>query len=451
MPGIALLCCVSTARAGEMLDLDAAARMALEQAPAFAAALAARDASLEDRNLGLAGLLPFIEGTGEFSHYEQKYSYTEPKSFLASDVVFNRFQFGATIVQPLFRLDRWAGYAKGKLAAEIGELKLSLARQALLLEVAQAYTDVLVAREDVAAIRAQEKAMSTLRVQAAAAFQVGTATVNDALEADSRLDLVRADRIRSEGNLATAQARFESLIGSTHAKLVPFARHMHASLPRPDDSVHWREAGVHHALPVLVAEKKLAVAKQEVTRSIGAGLPGIDAVAGLDREKVTNNLFDTGSTVKTEQLGIQMEVPLYAGGGTRAQLRKARKLQVRADYELGDTRRKAGLSANNAYLGVKSAAARMHALEHGVTTAEMARRAAQAGYEVGLRTIVERLDAEDRLAGARRDLVRAKADYLLARLQLSAAVGSLGIPEIEKANKILARAGARGNEKNGDG
>lgn len=448
MIGVALFSCMTLAGAGTIMSLDAAARMALERAPAFAAALAARDASLEDKNLGLAGLLPLISGTGEFIHFKQKYAYTRPKSFLASSVIYNRSQFGATLVQPLFRLDRWAGFAKGELAAEIGELKLSLARQALLMDVAQAYTDVLVTREDVAAARIQEKAVSTLRVQAAIAFQVGTATVNDALEASSRLDLVRADRIQSENNLAMARARFESLVDSDHIELVPFARHMHARMPRPNDGGHWREAGMRHALSVLISEKKLAVAKQEVTQSLAAGLPGIDAVAGLGREKVTNSLFSTGYTIRTEQLGIQMEVPLYAGGGTRAQLRKARKLQVEADYTLGDARRKAGLVASNAYLSVKSAAARMRALEHGVVSAKVARRAAQTGYEAGLRTIVERLDAEDRLARAHRDLVRAKAEYLLAGLRLPAATGSLNMREIEKANRVLTR---EGDEKNGGG
>jgi len=424
-------------RAGAMSLADAA-RMALDHAPAYAAAQAARDAAMEDRRLGLAGLLPSIRGTGEFSHLEQKYSYTRPKGFLASDVVFNRFQFGARLVQPLFRLDRWASFAQGALASEIGGMKLTLARQALLLQVADAYTDVLVAREDVAASRAQEKAVTQLREQARTAFSVGTATVNDALEAESRLDLVQAGRIQSENALNTAQARLDSLVGNGHTDILPFSRPMKPDSPQPDNGGYWREAGMHHALSVLLAGKKVAVAKQEVTKSFGVALPGVDAIAGLDREKVTNDLFDTGSTVKTEQLGLQVEVPLYAGGATWANLRKARKLQVEADYEFRDARRKAGLLANNAFLNVKSSAARMLAFEHGLNSANRARQAAQAGYEVGLRTIVERLDAEDRAAAARRDLVRAKAEYLLARLQLAAAVGGLGMSEMEKADHFLA-------------
>jgi len=419
------------------MGLTDAVRLALDHAPSYAAVVAARDAAGEDAVIGRAGLLPFIKGTGEFSHYEQKYSYTNNPGFLASDVVFNRFQFGALLVQPLFRLDRWAGYAKGELASEIGELKLSLERQALLLSVANVYTDVLVAQENLAAIGAQEKAVSRLRRQASAAFEVGTATVNDALEAESRLDLVRANRIQAENALETTRANFESLTGATSANLFPFAQDDNIEKPISGQRGHWRDAGMHQALSVLLAEKKMKVAKQEVTRSFGQALPGIDFVAGLSREKVTNNLFDTGSTVKTEQLGLQVEVPLYAGGATLAQIRKARKLQVEAEYELSDARRKAGLTAIRAWLHVKAAASRIRAMKRGLISANKTRDAAHAGYDVGLRTIVELLDAEDRAAKARRDLVRVKAEYLLSRLQLDAAVGKLDMPSMERAGGLL--------------
>ncbi|MDQ6958468.1 MAG: TolC family protein, partial [Mariprofundaceae bacterium] len=285
------------------MGLTDAARLALDYAPSYAAAEAARDAAGEDMIIGRAGLLPFITGTGEFSHFKQKYNYTRNPGFLASNVVFNRSQFGGTLVQPLFRLDRWAGFAQGKLASEIGELKLSLERQVLLLAVAGAYVDVLVAREDMAAIKTQEEAVSHLREQASAAFDVGTATVNDALEAESRLDLVRADRIQVENALDTARESFESLTGAKTENLFLFAQDASLESPEPKQRDYWRNAGMHQALSGLLAEKKMEVAKQEVSKSFGLALPGVDLVAGLSREKVTNNLFDTGSTVKTEQLG----------------------------------------------------------------------------------------------------------------------------------------------------
>ncbi len=422
------------------MGLVDAAHLALDHAPSYAAAVAARDAAGEDVVIGRAGLLPFIKGTGEFSHLEQKYNYTKNPGFLATDVVFNRFSFGALLVQPLFRLDRWAAYAQGKLASEIGGLKLSLERQALLLAVANTYVNVLVAREDMAAIKAQETAVSHLRQQASTAFHVGTATVNDALEAESRLDLVRADRIQAENALDTARANFESLTRAKKTDLLSFVRHVGFQQPEPAQLAHWRDAGMHHALSGLLAEKKMQVAKEEVNKAFGLALPSVDMVAGLSREKVTNNLFNTGSIVKTEQVGVQVEVPLFSGGATMAQLRKARKLQVEAEYELRDVRRKAGLTAIRAYLRVKAAASRVQAMKRGLISADKAREAEHAGYDVGLRTIVELLDAEDRAAKARRDLVRVKAEYLLSRLQLDAAVGKLNMSSMERAEHLLANA-----------
>jgi len=419
------------------MGLADAARLALAHAPAYAAAEAARDAAEEDTVIGRAGLLPFVKGTGEFSHLEQKYNYTKNPGFLASDVVFNRFGFGAMLVQPLFRLDRWAGYAKGKLASEIGELKLSLERQALLLAVANAYVDVLVAREDMVAIDTQEEAVKRLHAQANAAFNVGTATVNDALEAESRLDLVRADHIQAENTLATARENFESLTGVKSTDILIFTQHLGIDRPMPEQRDYWRDAGMHKATSVLLAEKKMEVAKQEVIRRLGSALPGIDLVAGLSREKVTNNLFDTGSTVKTEQVGVQVEVPLFSGGATMAELHKARKLQVKAEYELSDARRMAGLTATRAWLRVKAAASRVQAMKRGLISANKAKEAAHVGYEVGLRTIVELLDAEDRAAKARRNLGHVKAEYLLSRLQLDAAVGKLDMQSMERVDHLL--------------
>lgn len=429
------------------MGLTDAVRLALDHAPSYAAAEAARDAAEEDAVIGRAGLLPFIKGTGEFSHSKQRYSYTRPLSFLASNVVSNRVQFGATLVQPLFRLDRWAGYAEGKLASGIGKLKLSLERQALLLGVANAYVDVLVAREDVAAIKAQEAAVRRLREQARAAFNVGTATVNDALDAESKLDLVRADRIQVENAMDTARANFESITGAKNTNIDLFAQHASVDSPTPEPRDHWRNAGMHHALSVLLAAKKLAVAGQEVNKSLGLALPGIDLVAGLSREKVTNNLFNTGSTVNSEQLALQVEVPLYAGGATMAELRKARKLQVEAEYELRDTRRKAGLIAIRAYLRVQTSASRIQAMKRGLVSADKAREAAHAGYDAGLRTIVELLDAEDRATKARRDLVRVKAEYLLSRLQLDSAVGKLDVTSMTRVEHALISTDRTTNER----
>ncbi len=442
------------ARPALAMTLEDAARMALEHAPAHAAARAARDASREDEALARAWLLPYVRGTGEIMHFEQKYYYDRNPGFLQHDVIYNRLQVGVELIQPLFRLDRWAGYAKGKLAARVGELKLTMEKQALLLAVASAYADVLVARERLAAIRAHEKAVRRLRAQARARFDAGTATVNDALEAESRLDGARAIRIQAGNALALARERLASLTGADGADAEPFAGEANAAEAADAGDVErfgrghgakdgaggpgvWRTRGMNEALAVRLARLRLEVARAEVRRSLGQALPAVDLVAGLSRDRETNNLFGTGFTVKTEELGVRMEVPIYAGGGTWAQLRKARKLQVEAEYGLKEAERKAGLAAVRAWRNLMAARARVAASRRALASAVKAREAARVGYEVGLRTMVEMLDAEERATRARGDLAGARADLMLAMLQLHASVGKLDMDAMRSVSRAL--------------
>jgi outer membrane protein len=425
--------------AGERLDLLKAANLALEHAPAFAAAKAGRDASLEDVALARAYLLPYVQGSGSFSRFHQNFGYTQPLPFFPPNVDYNRSRAGIELIQPLFHLDRWAGYEQGRLSSEVGEISLSLARQALFLETAGAYVDVLVAREELMSARAQARAVERLHQQARAAFEAGTAMINDALEAKSRLDLVHSSVIRAENRLNTARARFTSLTGAAAENLLTFSDDFKPAMPQPDDVSQWEEKAEQRSKSVLLAEKEFAIAREEVRKAFGLVVPSVDLVAGYDWEKSTASQFGTGVTARTGRIGIQVEVPIYAGGGSLAQQRKTRKLQDQTQYRLADTPRQPRLAPREALLNIKAAVAQVHASAQALLSAKKARKAAGIGYEVGLRTIVEFLDVEDRLALARRDLVSARGAYLLARLQLAASVGDLSLDELGRMSALLTR------------
>lgn len=436
--GLSAAFIVGQAWAQPYLGLVDSAQRALKKAPALAAAAAQKEVAIEDIALARASLLPFLHGTGEFTHIEQKYKYTKPLPFLAPNVNFNRLSLDVELVQPLFHLDRWAALAQGKQAAEIAALSYRLARQALLLEVSDAYLSVLSAQSALDAVKAQEKAVAELYAKAKASLEAGAGTLTDKLDAESRLDMVRSNRIQAENGLAQAKARLVSLIGPIDKPLLGFSPRFPVRIPDLGETARWEDKAGEEALDVRIKEAQLAIAREEVRRSYGQALPSLDAFAGLEREKQTSNIFGTGSTVRTESIGIKLEVPLYAGGATLAQIRKARKLQVQAEEELAEARRKARLAARKAFLNQRAAAAQVVALKQALVSAEQAVQAAQIGYEVGLRNIVERLDAEERLAEARSHLAQAKASYLLATLQLVAVVGGLGENEVEKVQAFLS-------------
>jgi len=438
---LVLLAGSHNAWAADSLDLAKAARLALDHAPAMSAAEAARDASHEQKALARAALLPSLKATGELSSIRQRSTYTKANAFLVPNVSYQRRDAGISLVQPIFRYDRWAGYEQGSVTSEIGDLQFTLQRQQLLLEVAAAYTDLLAAQEELAAANAQVESVEKLQAQAKASFEVGTATVNDALEAQSRLDLAKATAIQANATVEQQRARLTSLIGAPVDNLNGFAAVFSLQPLQPVSAEAWEKRADTASLAVLLAEKQYEFSSIEIHRTAGMAMPSLDLVASVDRLQTTNGQFGTGVTTRQSRIALELEVPLYAGGATWTRLRQARNEEVSNEYLLQDAKRQARLDARAAFLAVQSAAARIQALRQALVSAEKARQAASVGYEVGLRTIVELLDAEDRLLTARSNLATAKASYIMARLQLNAATGQLDMGQIELINTLLSRNG----------
>jgi outer membrane protein len=431
----------AVARGADMLNLPDAISMAIDHAPSYAAAAAGRDAAQEQRTIGRAWLLPYVHATGGYAYYRQKYGYSNPNAFLQdSQANFNRTQGELTVSQPLFDLSRLADYRQGKLAAQAGDIRFDVSLQQLLLGVSQAYVRVVVARSADQAARAQEQAMDKLAEQATAAFKAGTKNINDSLEAESRLDLARAARIQADNDVAQAEAALTSLIGPHTPNMAVFSTSAATPLPQPDDVAHWQSLAAKDSPYVRLAANEAGQAHAKVTGAIGTAAPSLSLVGAVGYDKATGSAFHTGTTTRTERIGVELSVPLYAGGGTWAQLRLDEKLASKAELDLEEAKRQARLDAQAAFLAVHAAQAQVTALSQAERSARKARQAAVLGYQVGLRDIVERLDAEERLYSAVHELTQARGDYLMARLRLASSVGRLDQAMIRKTAANLLTA-----------
>jgi len=422
--GIGLLLLPATLQA-EPMTLQQAVEMALANAPAMKAAEAGRDAAAEDSNLGRAALLPHVEVSGSIQRRKQKTAYDKPQTFFKTNLNYNENRIGLRVVQPLFDLERWAGYRQGELSAEAGELKLQLERQRLILEAAQAALDVATAQAALIAATAREEAADKLAVQANAAFRVGVSAVTDRLDAETRRDLARSDRLTAENDLDHARATLASLTSQTidTVELPPFAEH--PARPEPDSPEYWEEKAADLALPVRLAQLQFGVAKEEQRKALGGALPKVEAFAEFSRDRSGDTMLDSGATVRDQAVGVQLRVPLYSGGGTWAQMRKSDKKALQAEFSLQDDMRLARLTARQSLLAVDAAAAQMTAMQQASASAAQAAKAAHLGHEVGMRTLTEVLDADERKFTADRNLAAARAQYLFANLQLRASIGTL--------------------------
>ncbi len=408
----------------DVLSLERAVHLAMERAPAFQAERARRAAAKEDVLLARAWLLPYVKASATFQHLEQKYRYAHPLAIpLRTRLNYNQGTMSIQLIQPLFRLDRWAAWKQGMVADEAAATALQLARQALILEVADRYSEVLVARIELSALQRKRDAMKRSFEMVDARLHSGLATRPEQLEAESRARLAQAEWLEAKQHWEIAQARLESLIGHQHP---PFPEELPEIAP-PEAGQDWSELAREKALGVRLARLQYEIAEREVQRSLGQALPSVDLVAGISRDRTTDGLFGAGATRKDEMIGIQVEVPIYAGGGTWAQLRKSKKQRIESSFRLLDAQREAVLAAREAVMDMTSAQARKHALHEAVLAAESAKHAALVSFNAGLSTIVTVLDAESRLADARRAWAQARRAELMARLRLEASIGRLDI------------------------
>jgi len=417
----------------EPLSLQQAVDLALAHAPAMQAALAGRDAAAEDAALGRAWLLPYVELKGSIQRRKNDTAYDVPQNFFKTNLNYNQSTVGVKVVQSLFDLERWAGYRQGQLSAEAGELKLQLERQRLILETARVFLTATTAQTALFAASARESAAEKLSLQAEAALQVGTAAKPEQLDAETRRDMATADRLRAENELNQARAELASLTGKGIDELTPPQLREPAAAMSSEKPEAWEDKAATQAIAVKLAEVQFGVAKEAQEKALGSALPKVELFGEISRDRSSDTMLNSGATLSNQAIGVQVKMPLYAGGGTSAQMRKSENEALQAEFSLTDDIRLARLTARQALLTRQSATAQVQAMRQATLSAGKSAAAAHLGYEVGMRNVTDVLDADERVFSAERNLAAAVAQLVFSSLQLQASIGDLTTTSLPEA------------------
>jgi len=430
------LLCAPQVWASETVSLQVAVQQALQHAPALQAEQAARDAAQENKNLGKAQLLPYVAVSGSLNRQKQQFVYDIPNAFLRTNVNSLNSSYGIQLAQPLFDLSKWALYKQGELGAISADLKLAIKRQQTILQTASAWLDVMRSKAALDAAKHNEQAMQDLTKKARIAFQVGLSSMNDSLAAQSRSDLARAARIRAESALLQAQSTLNSLLGHTVAINVHIADNFHALMLHPNTLHAWQEHAEQQSLTIALAHEQADVFDNQYTEALGNAMPKVQLVAGWNRNQSTDGTFG-GSSVKTSMIGIEVNAPLYAGGALSAKRRQVTQQKVQAEYQIAEAKRSTRLSIQQTWLALQSNLAELSALKQAKKSAQQALKASQVGLEVGLRTLNDVMDSEQRLASTQESYADALARYAMTWLQLHATAGHLQSTDLKALDDLL--------------
>ncbi|MCX7174906.1 MAG: TolC family outer membrane protein [Proteobacteria bacterium] len=421
-------------------DLLGVYRDALGYDAQIAAARAALNAGREKMPQGRAGLLPAVSMSANtlWNDYDT-FTRATPPSEVARK--FNTSGWSLNLSQPLFRWQNWASYKQSELAVVQAEAQYGLARQDLIVRVAQAYFDVLLAKESLATAQSQKTAIAEQLASAKRNFEVGTATITDTHEAQARYDLTTAQEIAADNDLLVKQQVLRTIIGKEPEVLKNLKGGLQISRPQPDDIAKWVESAEQSNLTVQLSQAGLEIANREIEKQRAGHYPTLDLVAGKGLSSQTSGTFGSsiipGSDTHTTTVGLQLAIPIFSGGATSSRDREAVALREKAQADLENARRSAALSARQAYLGVTSGLAQVKALEQAVVSSQSALDSNKLGYEVGVRINIDVLNAQQQLYSTRRDLVKGRLDTLAAQLKLKAAAGLLGDEDVAAVNSLL--------------
>lgn len=419
-------------------DLLEVYRLARSNDPTFEAARYTLEAVQQKLPQARAGLLPVVTANGNDNRTRANTTFNDTPS-LARDV--RTWIWTLQLTQPLIRVQNLYAYSESESLVAEAAAQFAQAEQDLILRVAQAYFDVVVAEESIAVAEAQVRAMGEQLAIAKRGFEAGTTTITDVHEAKSRVELARSQRVTALNELETKRSELEKVAGQVPNQLSVLRPSIVTPKPEPDEPQAWIGQAKENN-PVVKAQKAaLSAADATVSKSRAEHLPTLDLTASYGGNYASGSLttpVDYTTLANSKVVGVQFSMPIFSGGATSAKVAEviANRYKIQADLEAA--RRQAGADARQAYAGITNGLSQIEALESAVESGKSAVKGNQVGYKLGIRINIDVLNAEQQLYASQRDLTKARYDTLFQGLKLKAAAGALSEADLSTINGLLA-------------
>lgn len=321
------------------MDLAQAWQLALNNDPTYQSARSQYRATAQKTPQARAGLLPQVDGslTG---------AYLDSRATGPLDQVFqgSRSAWALNLTQPVFNWSAIQTFEQSKLLVAQAEVDLQVAYQDLILRVSEAYFDVLARQDTLEALKAEQRSIAEQLAASKRRFELGDATVTDALEAQARFDLVSANIIGVENELSNAEDALARITGRPPQAELLFALPYTVALPKPspDRLADWSAQAKTASLQVVRSRIQTRIADYDIQIAKSGHYPTVNLSAASTSNTVGNSQvrpFFDGRTIDNS-VALTLSVPIYSGGGVNADVVEKAELQQKSVYDLEAVRRR---------------------------------------------------------------------------------------------------------------
>lgn len=427
--------------AGQAWSFDSLAdayRSALRSDPVFLSAQAQYRSTLEKLPQARAGLLPSLGLNANRSTNSAEVKYAE--QFADINRQFRIQGWNVSLSQPLFRMANILQYGRAQLQVEQAGVQLDMAREDLAVRMAAAFLDWQTALRTRGATERAKLRMAEVAAQARSGRRENLVTIPDLLDAEARLRQAEANAMEAAQLLDVRAAALAKVVGT----LPPADLFSFATLPWPEvkgDVNDWVEQARNRSGQARYQMLQVAIAEKDVRAARAGHLPTLDLVANRNHlyNSGSQNLLDgaVASTQTVDSIGIQLALPIFSGGIVNSRTDEAIALREKAREDLANAVAQAAIDARTYFYQAEVGAVQVDAADKRVKAAESSLAAARSGRMLQTQLDLDVLNAEALLLAAERDLFRARANRLVAVLQLRRASGELTDQDLEVWSKLL--------------
>lgn len=383
-------------------------------------------------------LKPQVNASGSYTYQKSDNYYTDNPSYdPGNERVDNDYEaryegqtrdtaWQLNLSQPLFSLERWRGVDEAEAEVEASRLQVAVGESELAMSVSEAYLNAFLASRKVALLDSKRESLELQVRQASRSYELGVGDRLNVLEARSRLDQSVAERVQAENELDNALGELERLTGQRPTFGGTLGDLRSVDLPDVEGSPDDWLSRIPDNLEVKLADRQVSVAEANTSTRRSGYYPEVN----LNLSYSDRSSNDPYRESVDSRASVQLEMPLYRGGYTSANVRQGELSVLSSEATLTNARRLARQKVRESLRNIHGSLRQLSALGESIDSSRLFLEAAEKGEQLGLRDLVDVLDARAELFDLRIQYIDSVRQYLFDRLQLEVAVGDLGTDDL---------------------
>jgi len=353
-----------------------------------------------------------------------------------STTQFTTDEYSINLKQPLYRKDLFSLLEKSEYQIAKSLAERESARQDLIIRVAEAYFDILDSLDNINYVKSEKAAIKSQLNESKKRLEVGLIAITDYAEAQASYDLSETQYIEAKNLSDISKESLYVLTGKQFKKFSSLDKNIKAKDPDPNNIKAWEDFAIKQNLDLVAYKRAQDIATTNIKYERSKHFPTLDiygTVKETDKGGGSSGAFESNN----DYIGIELNIPIFIGGNTYFNSKKASYLEEQARYDVLQKKREVIRDARKAFLNLKSSISKVNASKKALESNELSVEYNQAGFEVGTRSTTDVLLALKDLYKAKKNFSKSKYEYLLSKLRLKQSIGTLSIDDIKVVNSWL--------------